>query len=249
MRHGNKVKKIGRTHAHRKATLTSLSSALIAHKRITTTLGKAKALRVFVEPILNRAKDDSTASRRQAFRRLQDKEAVKTLFGEVAEAIGNRQGGYTRIVKLGYRHGDAAEMAIVELVDFNDAKPEGSAGTKRRTRRSRRGGAAKADGAQPKAEKAQPKAEPKAEKAQPEASAEPVPDTSAPPESTPEAQAVHSDNPNPDTTGNPQVPQGPSGGSSDGADHGDSEQGAPAGTGNPIAESHATNLGRSEHRG
>ena len=145
MRHGLKIKKIGRTAAHRKATLQSMSISLIAHKRITTTLGKARALRIFVEPILNRAKDTSTNGRRQAFRRLQSKEAVKTLYGEVASAIADRPGGYTRIVKLGQRDGDAAEMAIVEIVDFNDVKPEGAAATKRRTRRSRvRGGAADA---------------------------------------------------------------------------------------------------------
>ena len=138
MRHANKKKRIGRSASHRKATLQALSTALIRHKRIETTLAKAKALRPFVEPILNRAKDDSTASRRQAFRRLQDKEAVKTLFSDVADVIGDRPGGYTRIVKLGQRAGDAAEMAVIELVDFNDVKPEGSSGPKRKTRRSRR---------------------------------------------------------------------------------------------------------------
>ena len=114
-----------------------MSAALIEHKRITTTLGKARALRVFVEPILHRAKDDSTASRRQAFRHLQNKEAVKELYGSVAGAIGSRPGGYTRIVKLGQRGGDASEMAVVEIVDFNDVKPTGAAGSKRKTRRSR----------------------------------------------------------------------------------------------------------------
>ena len=137
MRHGLKIKKIGRNASHRKATLQSMSISLIAHKRITTTLGKARALRIFVEPILHRAKDTSTNSRRQAFRRLQSKDAVKTLYSEVASAIADRPGGYTRIVKLGQRDGDAAEMAIVEIVDFNDVKPEGSAQSKRRTRRSR----------------------------------------------------------------------------------------------------------------
>ena len=138
MRHANKVKKLGRTHAHRKATLSALSTALITHKRITTTLAKAKALRTYVEPILHRAKDDSTNSRRQAFRHLQDKEAVKALFGEIGASIGDRPGGYTRVVKLGQRAGDAAEMAVIELVDFNDVKPDGAAGTKKKTRRGRR---------------------------------------------------------------------------------------------------------------
>lgn len=137
MRHGLKIKKIGRNASHRKATLQSMSISLIAHKRITTTLGKARALRIFVEPILHHAKDASTNSRRQAFRRLQSKDAVKALYGEVASAIADRPGGYTRIVKLGQRDGDSAEMAIVEIVDFNDVKPEGAAQTKRRTRRSR----------------------------------------------------------------------------------------------------------------
>ncbi len=137
MRHGLKIKKIGRNAAHRKATLQSMSIALITHKRIETTLGKAKALRIFVEPIINRAKDTSTNSRRQAFRRLQSKEAVKALYGEVASAIAARPGGYTRIVKIGQRAGDSAEMAIIEIVDFNDVRPEGAAQTKRRTRRSR----------------------------------------------------------------------------------------------------------------
>ncbi len=112
MRHGNKIKKIGRNAAHRKATLQSMSAALIEHKRIQTTLGKARALRIFVEPILNRSKDDSTHSRRQAFRYLQNKEAVKELYGDVKTAIGDRPGGYTRIVKLGQRDGDSTEMAI-----------------------------------------------------------------------------------------------------------------------------------------
>lgn len=137
MRHGKKILKIGRTASHRKATLQSMSAALIEHKRITTTLGKARALRVFVEPILNRAKDDSTASRREAFRHLQSKEAVKELYGSIAGAIGSRPGGYTRIVKLGQRGGDASEMAVVEIVDFNDVKPTGSSSAKRKTRRSR----------------------------------------------------------------------------------------------------------------
>ncbi|MCH8030338.1 MAG: 50S ribosomal protein L17, partial [Bacteroidetes bacterium] len=138
MRHAKRIKKLGRTSAHRKATLAALSSALIEHKRITTTLPKAKALRSFVEPIINRAKDDTTHNRRQAFRRLRNKEAVKTLFGEVAEVLGSRPGGYTRVVKLGQRSGDAAEMAIIELVDFNDIKPEGATSGKKKTRRSRR---------------------------------------------------------------------------------------------------------------
>lgn len=163
MRHANKVKKLGRTHAHRHATMAALSTALITHKRITTTLAKAKALRGWVEPIIHRAKDDSTHSRRLAFRDLgNDKEAVKLLFDEVAGAIGERPGGYTRVVKLGQRPGDAAEMAVIEIVDFNDVKPEGASAAKRKTRRSRRpvakGEAAPKAGAAPRAPKAEAKA-------------------------------------------------------------------------------------------
>ena len=144
MKHGKKILKIGRNASHRKATLQSMSAALLEHKRITTTFGKAKALRRFIEPIITHGKDDSTHSRRQAFRKLNDKEAVKTLYDEVAATVGDRPGGYTRIVKLGYRAGDAAEMAIIELVDYNDVKPEGSSSSKRKTRRSRRSGSSAA---------------------------------------------------------------------------------------------------------
>ncbi|MCB0718023.1 MAG: 50S ribosomal protein L17 [Bacteroidetes bacterium] len=154
MRHQQKGFKLGRTSSHRAATLAALSNALIKHKRITTTHAKAKALRMYVEPIINRAKDDSTHSRRQAFRYLQDKEAVSELFGDVASRLGDRPGGYTRIVKLGQRAGDAAPMAVIELVDYNDVRPDGasSSGSKRRTRRgsrsrSKSGGTAKASAA------------------------------------------------------------------------------------------------------
>lgn len=139
MRHGKKIKKLGRTSAHRKATLAALSNALIEHKRITTTYVKAKALRGFVEPLINRAKADTVHNRRQVFRRLQDKESVTRLFGEVAEKIGDRPGGYTRVVKLGRRQGDGAEVAMIEIVDYNDVKPDGASGSsKRKTRRGRR---------------------------------------------------------------------------------------------------------------
>jgi len=138
MRHGQKGYKLGRTHAHRKATLAALSTALIKHKRIRTTLTKAKALRTYVEPLITRSKDDTTHNRRQVFRYLQDKYAVTELFGEVSDKVGDRNGGYTRIVKLGQRGGDGAEMAIIELVDFNDSEPSG--GGTRRSRRTRRGG-------------------------------------------------------------------------------------------------------------
>ena len=141
MRHQRKGFKLGRTHAHRKATLASLSNALITHKRITTTLAKARALRMYVEPIISRAKVDSIHNRRQAFKHLQNKHSIKELFGDIAEKVGDRPGGYTRIVKLGQRAGDSAEMAIIELVDFNEDALEvkSKESGKRRTRRSRRG--------------------------------------------------------------------------------------------------------------
>jgi large subunit ribosomal protein L17 len=139
MRHQNKGFKLGRTHAHRKATLAALSTALIAHKRITTTLAKARALRMHVEPIINRAKSDTTHNRRQAFRSLRSKHAVKELFDDIADKIGERPGGYTRVVKIGQRAGDSAERAIIELVDYNDVRPDGAGASSksRRTRRSR----------------------------------------------------------------------------------------------------------------
>jgi large subunit ribosomal protein L17 len=139
MRHGKKVKKLGRTAAHRKATLVALSNALIGHKRITTTFAKAKALRGFVEPLINRAKEDTVHNRRQVFRYLRDKESVTELFDNVAEKVGDRNGGYTRVIKLGRRQGDGAEIAVVELVDYNDIKPAGSRGADTR-KRTRRGG-------------------------------------------------------------------------------------------------------------
>lgn len=139
MRHSKKGFKLNRTSAHRKATLTALSTALIRHKRIETTLTKAKALRMHVEPIINRAKEDTTHNRRQAFRMLGDKYAVTELFTDVAGKIADRPGGYTRIVKLGQRAGDSAEMAMIELVDYNDVRPDGaSSGTKKKTRRAGR---------------------------------------------------------------------------------------------------------------
>ncbi len=184
MRHQHKGFKLGRTHTHRKATLAALSNALIRHKRITTTLAKAKALRMYVEPIVNRAKQDTTHNRRQAFRHLQDKESVKELFGEIAERIGDRPGGYTRIVKLGQRAGDSAEMAMIELVDYNDVKPEGaSSGRRRRTRRSR------GRAAGPKAAAAEAAAGPKAAAAEAGDVAEAdVPEAGDVPEATDEAE-------------------------------------------------------------
>jgi len=137
MRHGNKINHLGKKTGHRKAMLTNMACSLIEHKRITTTIAKAKTLRVFVEPILTKAKTDSTHSRRVVFSYLQSKEAVTELFREVAPKIANREGGYTRIIRTGYRLGDNAEMCMIELVDFNELYNNGS---KKTTRRSRRGG-------------------------------------------------------------------------------------------------------------
>lgn len=138
MRHGKKFNHLGRKTAHRKAMLSNMASSLIEHKRITTTVAKAKALRSFVEPLINRSKEDSTHSRRMVFRYLGNKQAVSELFREVAPKVGNREGGYTRIIKLGHRQGDAAEICMIELVDFNEIY--GNEEKKTKTRRSRRGG-------------------------------------------------------------------------------------------------------------
>ncbi len=138
MRHGKKFNHLSRKTAHRKAMLSNMACSLIEHKRINTTIAKAKALRGFVEPILTKSKTDSTHSRRSVFRYLQNKDVVNELFREVAPKIMDRQGGYTRIIRTGYRLGDNAEMCMIELVDFNELYTNES--TKKTTRRSRRGG-------------------------------------------------------------------------------------------------------------
>lgn len=141
MRHGKKINHLGRTASHRSALLSNMASSLILNKRITTTLAKAKALRKYVEPLLTKAKDNTTHSRRTVFSYLQNKESVQTLFGEVASRIADRPGGYTRIIKLGeVRLGDNADMCMMELVDFNDIYKKQDAEKKGKTRRSRRGG-------------------------------------------------------------------------------------------------------------
>ncbi len=147
MRHGKKVNHLGRTDSHRKAMMANMATSLITHKRITTTLAKAKALRVYVEPLLTKSKNDTTHSRRTVFSYLQDKDAVSELFRDVAAKIANRPGGYTRIIKLENRLGDNAEMALIELVDYNTTyTKDGAAVAKKSTRRrgSGKGGAAKA---------------------------------------------------------------------------------------------------------
>jgi large subunit ribosomal protein L17 len=141
MRHGDKVNNLGRKSSHRKAMISNMACSLIRHKRINTTVAKAKALRVFVEPILTKSKKDSTHSRRVVFSYLQDKEIVTELFREIAPKIAERNGGYTRILKTGYRLGDNAEMCMIELVDYNELYTNDS--SKKTTRRSRRGGVKK----------------------------------------------------------------------------------------------------------
>jgi large subunit ribosomal protein L17 len=140
MRHGDKVNNLGRTAAHRRAMLANMAISLITHKRITTTLAKAKALRRYAEPLLTKSKDNTTHSRRVVFSYLQNKEAVAELFGAVATKIADRPGGYLRVIKLGFRRGDGADMALIELVDFNEVyNPKGEkADNKKKTRRGRR---------------------------------------------------------------------------------------------------------------
>ncbi len=140
MRHGKKFNHLGRTASHRKAMLSNMASSLILHKRINTTVAKAKALRKYVEPLITKAKTDTTHSRRIAFSYLQDKVSVQELFGPIAEKISSRPGGYTRIIKTGIRLGDNAEMCMMELVDFNELLLQDSDAAKAKTRRSRRGG-------------------------------------------------------------------------------------------------------------
>ena len=138
MRHNKKFNHLGRTADHRRAMLANMAISLIMHKRITTTVAKAKALKKYVEPLITKAKEDSTNSRRVVFSYLQNKEAIKELFGIVAEKVGDRPGGYTRIIKLGLRKGDAAEIAFIELVDFDPemAKTETKKKSTRRSRKS-----------------------------------------------------------------------------------------------------------------
>jgi len=155
MRHGKKFNHLGRTASHRKAMLSNMGASLLLHKRISTTLAKAKELKKFVEPLVTRAKEDSTHNRRIAFSYLKSKEAIKSLFGEVIEKVGTRPGGYTRIIKTGFRLGDNAEMCIIELVDFNELMLKDAAPAKKTTRRSRRSAGDTPAPAAPKAAKAE----------------------------------------------------------------------------------------------
>lgn len=145
MRHQNKINQLGRKTAHRHALLSNMAAQLIEHKRINTTLAKAKALRVYVEPIITRSKSDTVHSRRTVFSLLQNKEAVTELFRTVAPKVATRPGGYTRIIKTGFRAGDAAEMALIELVDFNEIYSLDSKAGAKKTRRSRKPSAPKAE--------------------------------------------------------------------------------------------------------
>src|SRR4051812_13891639 len=172
MRHGKKDNHLGRTKSHRDAMLSNMASSLLLNKRITTTVAKAKELRKYVEPLITKAKTDTTHSRRVVFSYLQNKESIQSLFGEVATRTADRPGGYTRIIKLGdVRLGDAAEMCMMELVDFNDIYKKDGDAKKGKTRRSRRAGK-KAEGAaddatdaaEAPAQSAKTKAEPKAKK-------------------------------------------------------------------------------------
>ncbi|MEM9672380.1 MAG: 50S ribosomal protein L17 [Cyclobacteriaceae bacterium] len=144
MRHGKRFNHLGRTSSHRKSMLANMASSLIIHKRLTTTVAKAKALRQYVEPLITRSKEDSTHSRRVVFSYLKDKDSSRVLFDEVAEKVAERPGGYTRIIKLGNRLGDNAEMCMIELVDFNEVYNQEEKQSRSKTRRSRRGSKKKA---------------------------------------------------------------------------------------------------------
>lgn len=186
MRNQNKINQLSRTSAHRKAMLSNMASSLIEHKRITTTLAKAKALRGYVEPLITKSKNDTTHSRRMVFRKLQNKEAVTELFREVAPKIATRAGGYTRIIKIGFRQGDAAEMCMIELVDFNDVYTTDNKDAAKKTRRSRRGSGSPKS-APAKAAKADDKTVETAPKAETD---QPAPES---PKETPEGDASESE--------------------------------------------------------
>jgi len=148
MRHGKRFNHLGRTASHRKAMLSNMASSLILHKRISTTVAKAKELRKYVEPLITKSKDDTTHSRRTVFSYLQNKESVRELFDEVAEKIATRPGGYTRIIKMGNRLGDSAEMCIIELVDYNElllADKSGEAAKKKTRRRGKKSKSGESD--------------------------------------------------------------------------------------------------------
>jgi len=191
MRHNKSFNHLGRKSGHRKAMLANMASSLILHKRIETTLAKAKALRVYVEPLITKSKDDSTHSRRTVFAYLKQKEAVTELFRTVAPKIADRPGGYTRVLKIGFRKGDAAEMALIELVDFNEAalvvaKPDVKKST---TRRGRTKKTATDASAQPAAKEKAPAKKAAPAKATPaKAEVSPVTTPEAPATETPKSE-------------------------------------------------------------
>src|ERR1700744_3590871 len=166
MRHGDKINNLSRTASHRKALMSNLAIQLITHKKIVTTLAKAKALRTYVEPLITKAKDNTTHQRRVVFSYLQDKEAITELFGEIAAKVAGRPGGYTRIIKLGARVGDNAETALIELVDYNEIYGKGKGEVKeaagKRTRRAGGGGGKKKAAGEAGAPAAEAKPEEKA---------------------------------------------------------------------------------------
>jgi large subunit ribosomal protein L17 len=187
MRHNNKINHLGRTYSHRAAMLSNMAISLITHKRIFTTLAKAKELRKYVEPMISKSKNDTTHSRRLVFAELQDKYAVTELFKDIAQKIGERPGGYTRIIKTGNRLGDNASMCFIELVDYNELMLKDTKKAATKTRRSRRGSGASAEAKEttavevvagevkaPKTEKAEKPAAPKAKAPKKEKVAEPV---------------------------------------------------------------------------
>ena len=161
MRHNRTINHLGRTNTHRNAMLSNMAASLILHKRVTTTVAKAKSLRMFVEPLINKSKEDSTHSRRVVFSYLQSKEAVSELFRNIASKVATRPGGYTRILKIGNRLGDNAELCIIELVDYNEAMLKATEVKAKTTRRSRRAGSKKKDEAVVEA-KTKTEAEPEA---------------------------------------------------------------------------------------
>ena len=169
MRHGDKINNLGRTQAHREALLSNLACQLIQHKRIVTTLAKAKALRVYAEPLITKAKQNTTHQRRIVFSYLQDKEAIKELFDVISAKIAGRPGGYTRIIKLGTRPGDNAELALIELVDFNEIYGKAKEEKKEPAKRTRRAGGGRKKATDATATEATPAPEAPAAEAAPEA--------------------------------------------------------------------------------
>lgn len=201
MRHQKAVNHLGRTSTHRKAMLANMASLLILHKRINTTLAKAKALRSYVEPLITKAKEDSTASRRLVFSYLQDKAAVTELFREVSVKVADRPGGYTRILKTGFRLGDNADMCIIELVDYNQALLTAKESAPKKATRRKRATTKKAEGAEAEAPKAAPKAKAKEKAVVEEAApvAEEVVETPVA-EAAPEVEAESSEEPASEST-------------------------------------------------